>query len=650
MINRLLTNKYIVFVTAALGVATLGGCHKYLDVVPDNVVTIDNAFTLKREAEKYLFTCYSYLPVENHPTASLGFVAGDECWLPREGVHFNNTVWDIAKGYQNKVTPFADYWFGYYGTDGLYAAIRDCNIFLENVSNPQKVYDLEPDLRIRWLGEVEFLKAYYHFLLLRNYGPVPIADVALPISSTSDQVRVKRAPVDSVVNYIANLLDKAAENLPMKITDVANETGRITKPIALAVKARVLVMAASPLYNGNSDFASLKNTDGQLLFSGAYSVEKWQRAAAAAKQAIDVAQQAGLELYKFMGLNKMTDTTRTQMSIRNAVCERWNSELIWGSTKNVDLTSQNPDYIQRICMGQIDPRAPINLAATNELCVPLKIAQNFYTDHGVPINEDKTYNFSNFSELRTATKAERFNLAEGYTTARLNFDREPRYYADLAFDGSVWYMQNSITGSDSATFTVEARQGQRMNEVNTDFISMTGYWIKKLVNWKWAFSGTINAATSENYPWPLFRLADLYLLYAEAQNEAAGPSEQVYTYLDKVRARAGLGGVVTTWNLYSNNPGKPLSKEGLRSIIHQERLIEMAFEGSRLWDLRRWKEAAAELNKPITGWDRTQSAPADYYRVVNIFSQKFIAPRDYFWPIREYEISVNPNIVQNTGW
>src|SRR5205085_1559754 len=111
---------------------------------------------------------------------------------------------------------------------------------------------------------------------------------------------------------------------------------------------------------------------------------------------------------------------------------------------------------------------------------------------------------------------------------------------------------------------------------------------------------------------------DLYLLYAEAQNEAAGPSEQVYTYLDKVRARAGLGGVVTTWNLYSNNPGKPLSKEGLRSIIHQERLIEMAFEGSRLWDLRRWKEAAAELNKPITGWDRTQSAPADYYRVVNI--------------------------------
>jgi hypothetical protein len=394
----------------------------------------------------------------------------------------------------------------------------------------------------------------------------------------------------------------------------------------------------------------LKNDDGEVLFPASYSVEKWQRAATAAKAAIDAAHQAGFELYKFKGLNKMTDTTRTQMSIRNAVCERWNSELIWGSTKNVDLSSQNPDYIQRICMGQIDPTAPINLAAYNQLCAPLKIAQLFYTDHGVPTSEDKTYNFSNFTELRTATMGERFNLIQGYQTARLNFDREPRFYADLGFDGSIWYMLNSPTGSDSATFNVVARQGQRMNEVNTDYINMTCYWIKKLVNWKFAFSGTVNSASSENYPWPMFRLADLYLLYAEAQNEATGPTEEVYTYLDKIRERAGLGGVRQSWNQYSTNPGKATSKEGLRSIIHQERSIEMAFEGSRLWDLRRWKEAVVELNKPITGWDRTQAAPADYYRVVNIFSQKFIAPRDYFWPIREYEISVNPKIVQNIGW
>src|SRR5687768_14064275 len=110
MIKRYIANKYIAFFTAAITVTSLCGCNKYLDVVPDNVVTIDNAFTLKREAEKYLFTCYSFLPVENHPTLSLGFIAGDECWLPRDGVFFNWTSWDIAKGYQSKVNPIANYW------------------------------------------------------------------------------------------------------------------------------------------------------------------------------------------------------------------------------------------------------------------------------------------------------------------------------------------------------------------------------------------------------------------------------------------------------------------------------------------------------------------------------------------------------------
>lgn len=639
--------KHMAYLWAACLVTSIAGCNKYLDVVPDNVVTIDNAFTLKREAEKYLFTCYSFLPTENQPINSLGFMAGDECWLPREGVFFNNTIWDIAKGNQNKVNPFANYWDF---TGGLYAGIRHCNIFLENVANTEKVYDLEPSLRTQWLGEVEFLKAYFHFYLLRNYGPIPIVDVALPISATPEEVRVTRAPVDSVVNYIASLLDKAADKLPLKVSDVATESGRITKPIALAIKARLLVMAASPLFNGNSDFASLKNNDGTFLFNSTFDASKWQRAADAAKAAIDASHQAGFSLFKFVGLNKMTDTTRTQMSIRNAICERWNSELVWGSTKNVSLTSQGPDYIQGICMGQIDTRSPINLAAYNQLCAPLKMAQLFYTDHGVPINEDKTYNFSNFTELRTATKAERFNLIEGYQTARINFDREPRFYADLAFDGSIWYMANSVTGSDSATYNVQAKKGQRMNEVNTDLINMSGYWIKKLVNWKFAFSGTINSATSENYPWPMVRLADLYLLYAEALNEASGPGGEVLTYLDQIRERAGLQGIQQSWATYSNSPNKPSTKEGMRSIIRQERLIEMAFEGSRLWDLRRWKEAVVELNKPITGWDRTQEAPANYYRVVNLYDQKFIAPRDYFWPIREQEILVNPNLVQNVGW
>ncbi|GEP98881.1 RagB/SusD family nutrient uptake outer membrane protein [Chitinophaga cymbidii] len=647
MHNKIFFKKRVIVVVLVLLGMSATQCRKFIDVVPDNVVTIDNAFTLKREAEKYLFTCYSFLPAENEPIGSLGFIAGDEVWLPKDGFLFANTNWDIAKGSQNKVSPIYNLWDG---NNSLWVAIRHCNIFIENVKDPQKVYDLEPELRSRWIAEAEFLKAYYHYYLLRLYGPIPIVDKALPISSTPEEVRISRDPVDSVVNYITGLLDVAADKLPPKISDVATEMGRITKPIALAIKARVLLLAASPLFNGNPDFAAVKNPDGTLLFSSSYDQEKWRKAADAALAAIEAATQTGHKLYKFIGLNKMSDTTRTQMNIRNAICDPWNAELVWGSTKNVSLASQDPSYIQRICMSQIDHRAPINLAAFNQFSVPLKIARLFYTDHGVPIEEDKTYDFSAFNAIRTATKEERFNLAEGYQTARLNFDREPRFYADLAFDGSVWYMQNSVTESDSATYTVQGRKGQRNNEVNTELFNITGYWVKKLVSWKWAFSGTVNAATSENYPWPMIRLADLYLMYAEALNEAAGPGAEVFTYLDLVRERAGLKGVKESWSNYSNSPGKPDSKEGLRAIIHRERLIELAFEGHRFWDLRRWKEAAVELNTPVTGWDRTQSEPGDYYRVVNLHNQKFIAPRDYLWPIREYSISVNPALVQNPGW
>ncbi|WP_282457368.1 RagB/SusD family nutrient uptake outer membrane protein [Chitinophaga sedimenti] len=88
----------------------------------------------------------------------------------------------------------------------------------------------------------------------------------------------------------------------------------------------------------------------------------------------------------------------------------------------------------------------------------------------------------------------------------------------------------------------------------------------------------------------------------------------------------------------------------MRSIIHTERAIELAFEGSRFWDLRRWKKAAEVMNAPIYGWDIEQSDATAYYRKKLLFNQRFVAPRDYFWPIREYDLIVNPNLVQNIGW
>ena len=87
----------------------------------------------------------------------------------------------------------------------------------------------------------------------------------------------------------------------------------------------------------------------------------------------------------------------------------------------------------------------------------------------------------------------------------------------------------------------------------------------------------------------------------------------------------------------------------MREIIQQERLIELAFEGKRFWDLRRWKRAAEILNNPIQGWDRAQNSEIAYYRKVTLFDQTF-GMKDYFWPIREANIDVNRNLVQNIGW
>jgi hypothetical protein len=121
-------------------------------------------------------------------------------------------------------------------------------------------------------------------------------------------------------------------------------------------------------------------------------------------------------------------------------------------------------------------------------------------------------------------------------------------------------------------------------------------------------------------------------------------------YVDKVRKRAGLKGVVESWTNFSTNPGKYASQAGLRDIIQRERLIELSFEGHRLWDLRRWKRSFDELNKDITGWNILGKTADTYYKERVIYSQRFISPRDYFWPIGNYDIRRNPNLVENPGW
>src|SRR3546814_2027650 len=243
-------------------------CSNYLDVVPDNVATLENAFTMRSAAEKFLFTCYSWMPLHANSGAN-GHLLGDELW----GVYPHNTIssWKVARGEQNVVSPILNYWDGGSGGKDMYSAIRDCNIFLENIG---KVPDMEDMEKERWIGEVLFLKAYYHFWLMRMYGPIPLVRENLPITAGLDEVRVHRDSFDECVDYVVELIDSATLYLPDRIENESSERGRITRSIALSIKAYILVTAASPLFHGNTDYSELVSKDGVQLISQEYRPEK----------------------------------------------------------------------------------------------------------------------------------------------------------------------------------------------------------------------------------------------------------------------------------------------------------------------------------------------------------------------------------------
>lgn len=609
-------------------------CKKYLDVVPDNVATLENAFNMRTQAQKFLFTCYSYMPLDGDLTDDPAIAGGDEMWeIDSRGAYFN-----IAKGLQNVVTPYGDRW------TQLYRGLRDCNIFLENVD---KVPDLDDTERLRWISEVKFLKAYYHFYLMRMYGPIPLVKTNIPIDAETEKVRVARDPVDSCFNYVVQLLNESVAGLPVTIADPVNEMGRITQPVALALKAKVLVTAASPLFNGNTDQSNLRNRDGTQLFNTSFSKVKWDSAAVACKDAIDMCEETGMKLYKYnpdFQQYNLTPGIVTQLSIRNSVAEKWNSEIIWANTQS------KSDALQRLMSTWWDPLYLDGVVTRGELSPPMKIAEQFYTKNGVPIKEDKTWNYVDRYKLRTSGEADKLYIKNGYITANFHYDREPRFYADLGFDGSVYYGQGRYDDSKpDDLFYLEAKFKQRNGFGKFNFLTVTGYYVKKLVHYQNVI-GTGSNYSVTSYPWPLIRLSDLYLLYAEALNESEGPvAPDVYKYINLVRERAGLKSVETSWQTYSSNPSKYTTKDGMRDIIRQERLIELAFESQRFWDLRRWKEAVNELNKPIVGWDLAQETAAAYYRPTVVFSPTF-GTKDYFWPIRESNITDNRNIVQNLGW
>ena len=614
-----------------LSTCCLTSCN-FLDVVPPEQAGLGDAVKKPESTLGFLYSCYAGIKGSSNPITYTGMEAAstDEFVFPELWGHSGQRAgWGL-------LTPESP---GDWKWGNIYRYIGQCYLFLSQLPNALDVSEVQ---KREWTAEANFLIAYYHFLILEYYGPCPITDSYIDMDTPNNEYH-GRYHFDYVTSWISMKLDEAAKDLPA--SRIGSEWGRATSTIAKAVKAQLLLLAASPLFNGNSDYINVKDNQGRHLFPTQVDNSKWKLAADAALEAINCAKENGHEkLYTFsLPINSIAAATRKLLDIGEAVTEKWNEEIIWGSTRNVN-------GLQTVAMAKHTKGSHYN--ARSVLGPTLSVAEAFYSSNGVPISEDNsdfwTANYPNRYEITTIPDEgnNKYYLQIGEQTAYLHLNREPRFYASLSFDRGTWY-GDGYTNDEPANlafyhFRAKEVSGRQTSEDH----SYTGYLNKKVCSYKTGL--TKDGFSPYRYSFPIIRLADLYLMYAEALNESQeSPTQDVYDYVDLVRERAGLKGVKESWSKYSKSPDKPNTKNGMREIIRMERLNELACEGKRFWDLRRWKK---ELPREVKGWHIQGETAQEFYRVTTIYLRSKYSYKDYLWPLKLETILKDPNLVQNPGW
>lgn len=644
-----------------MAAATMAGCN-YLDIVPDNTVELSNLFETKEKAYNALADCYSYMPdIEGvHQSMAL---AGDE-WIGRldagvAGVRSYTRGSKLMRDWNNSTDPILGFWSGAGGAKDLYEGIRICNIFLNGLGD---IPNMQEEERIDWMSQVKVLKAYYHFYLLRLYGPIIIADKNYEPYDDINDIRQERKPVEECFQYILGLIDDVLydENGNEK-EDLYNSRseiylGQIDRVVAKALKAKILLYRASPFFNGNSEFYSnFKNAAGEPYFPQTYDKEKWKEALDATEIAIEAAEAQGKKLYEFSGQVKFWDQDDWEKSEimkycynnRFSINDPWNSEVVWGYS-NIYYTSSSSIAAASNLRG--DPDNPNNAAFSFQwLGTSFRMSELYYTRNGVPVDEDKTFDYDHRLDITTIPD-DTYHLGymqPGEKTVKLYLNREPRFYAWIAVDRCIW------RDYDTRVYPM-MRSGEwpggRNSGSATDYY-WTGIAVKKFVHPE---SRGTSWQRVVSFPYPLIRLSDLYLMYAECYNEYYGPGQPVYDKINAVRARAGLlRPIEELWNDASivKTVGKHLTQDGLRDIIHTERMIELSFEGQSFYDICRWKRGDEFFNKSVQGWNAPDGATAEsFYQLTTWQPRTWITPKSYLMPIPSEEINKNPKVDQNPGY
>ena len=640
----------------------LAGCSDYLDVVPKNdVETIDTKFEQRQDVYSWLKGCYSML---TQPTVSFilqpGYVGADEFVA---GQYIREKNWYsqdplsgffIGDGLQKKSNPYSSIWKS---TDA-YAAIRYCNIFIDKVD---QCYNMTTDEKRLWKAEVQACKANFYFELLKRYGPFILVPENIETNSSIQDMQQPRQPIDSCVNAIVQLCDEAMEYLPYQSQKESTRLTYYNKEAAATLKAYALLYAASPLFNGNIQLKDFKNRNGVRLFPD-YDKEKWHKAAVAADEAIDICKKAGKELYSGTS-DQGTEMLNTIADLQESVLDinYTNKETILAFRPQRGRDDMGYAYLLPLFSDKETDYYDNNTLDASGIAPSMKMVEMFYTDHGLPITEDKQWVGSPYQLSKEADSRYTNVVPLNEEILSLHRHREPRFYADIVADRTYWYRKNLVNGKLVDTpilvkcYRNELFGTDQQNITSQVPQSLTGYWCKKFIIPSIPLKQYADALGQSEVPCVLFRLPELYLMSAEAWNEYLDePNQHVYDMIDIVRKRAGIPGVVEAWTTYSKNPQKVKTQSGMREIIHREWNIEFAFEGRRYYNLRRWMEAPEELNTPQYGWNILADNQQGFYNNFEgpkiVWSKrKFTAPRDYFTPINSEEILIS-GCVQNPGW
>ncbi len=640
--------KYFVFVIVVVTMV-FAACGDYLDQVPEkDVETFESIFERKSTADIWFTQATEWMAsgVFAGFGHNVGVVSADE-FVTGNFLRNNNQAqeFNIADGLQMSQNPLGNIW------PDTYYSIRMLNTFIENIDH---VYDMTTAEKSNWKAEAIAVKAFYYFELVRRYGPIVLVPKNIDVNADLIEMQIPRSHVDTCFNEIVRLLDEAIPDLLYGKERITSHKLFPSKEGAMALKARALLYQASPLFNGNEFYVNFKGKQGESLFSTEYDPEKWKRAAEAADAVVELCESLGYKLIT----GEQDKATKLLNQMRDIEMSIWEREYDgveavflagYGGLINSYATSILPLF----------PEGHSDRDALMRGCVApsMKMVEMFYTKNGLPIDRDKEWDYANRYKLGREVNNDYQNVvALNEDVLNLHLKREPRFYANVAADRCYW--QRGATADKN--MVVQAYRGEAFG-LHKSFLlysdpqNLCGYYVKKFTRSELpTYNYTSNTSALGDCRWPMIRLAELYLIQAEAWNEYEGPSDKVYDPLNKVRKRAGIPDVEVSWQQFSNQPQKIETKEGMREIIQQENAIEFAFEGHRFWDLRRWKLAHLELNDKLLGWNVLGDNARTFYNnfegpVVVWDKAKFVAPRDYLFPIKAEEAMI-AGYVQNPGW